>query len=146
MNKIETDYRNNKDLNQVKSNYKDNKDNIEIKTNYSNNKDNFKFKTNDGIDKENILLKAVICHSLLSLYSRLTNVLYLSNNIVSLAKFNIMQSSLFTNLMTVSLSVLINITNYKYKNIWNIYIKMLKSAIFARNFLYNLNLKLGLGK
>lgn len=111
MNKIKTDYSDDKDLNQVKTNYKDNKDNIEIETHYESNEDDIEIETNYGNDKENIVLEVATCRNLLLLYLSSTNILDSSNEIASIAKFDIIQSSLSTNPMAISPSFLISTTN-----------------------------------
>lgn len=77
LKKIETDYKNNKDLNKIEIDYGNNEDNIDIETNYSNN-------------KNSIFLELICCNLLLSFFY-LVNDPDLSNDIVNMAKFNIMQ-------------------------------------------------------
>lgn len=111
LKKIERNYENDIDLNQVKINYGDNKNDIKIETNYNNNKDNLDIETNYDNDKENILQKAAIYRILLSLHLHLVDFSNLGNDLVSMAEFDIMQSSLSATFMMINPGFLTSTTN-----------------------------------
>ena len=102
LNNIEIDYRDDKNLNQVNIDYRDNKNDIKIE-----------IKTNYGNEKKNIFLKiAAHCNRLLP-HPHLANILDPSNKTTSIAKFDIIQSSLLANLMVVGLGFLTSTANWK---------------------------------
>lgn len=111
LNNIEIDYRDDKNLNQVNIDYGDNKNDIKIEINHRNNKDKLEIKTNYGNEKKNIFLKiAAHCNRPLP-HPRLANILDPSNKTTSIAKFDIIQSSLLANLMAVGLGFLTSTAN-----------------------------------
>lgn len=83
----------NEDLNKYKTNYRDNKNDFDIGTDYNNN-------------EESIFLEVAAHQKLSLLHPHRAIIPNLDDDIVSIAKFDIMQSSLPADAMIVSLSLL----------------------------------------
>lgn len=124
LNKTKLDYENDKNQNQVEIDYKNYKKDIEIKTNYKDNKNYVKIETNYSDDKENIFLEVIACYNLLLSYSCLANVQNSSNEIIRIAKFDIMQSNSSIDPIAVGFSLLTSTVNWKCGSIWDIYVRM----------------------
>ncbi len=128
LNEIETDYGDDKDLNQVETDYRDDKNNIEIETNYKNNKDDVEIETDYGNDEKGIFLKAAACHNPSLSHPRPANVPDPNDKIASIAKFNMMQSSLLADSMAVGPNLLTSVANWKCGSTRDIYTRMLKGS------------------
>lgn len=126
LNEIKTDYRDNKDLNQVETNYGDSKDDINIETDYGDNENDVKVKIDYGKDEESIFLEVAARHIPSLPRSCLADIPDPGNDTASIAKFNIMRSSLAADSMAVGPGLLTSAANWERRSIKNICTKMPK--------------------
>ena len=139
LKKKNIDYEDDKDNIEIKTNYGDDKDDNEIMTNYRNDKNNFEIKTNYGNNEKNIFLKVATYHNPSLFHFCIADISDPDNDTISITKFDMIQSSTLADFIRSALVFWQAQQNENIEILKTYMQEYQKSAVFAKQYIRNLN-------